>query len=67
MIGLNFAFWLQCSYNDPPQYRLRVDDIRVFHDITEATVELVAIVSNAAAQDWLDREGHGRPGVASVR
>jgi len=40
-----------------PQYRLRVDDIRVFYDITEATVEILAIVTKAEAQDWLDAEG----------
>ena len=49
-----------------PQYRLRVDDIRVFYDITEATVEVLAIVSKAEAQAWLDTEGTseegGRPG-----
>lgn len=40
-----------------PQYRLRVDDIRVFYDINEATVEVLAIVSKAEAQGWLDTEG----------
>ena len=40
-----------------PQYRLRVDDTRVFYDITEETVEILAIVSKAEAQDWLDTEG----------
>ena len=27
-----------------PQYRLRVDDIRVFYDVTEPLVEVLAIV-----------------------
>ena len=40
-----------------PQYRLRVDDIRVFYDLTKTTVEVLAIVSKADAQDWLDAEG----------
>ena len=48
-----------------PQYRLRVDDIRVFYDVTETTVEVLAIVSKAEAQAWLEREGTpdagGRP------
>ena len=50
-----------------PQYRLRVDDIRVFHDVTETTVEVLAIVSKTEAQAWLEREGTpdagGRPGA----
>lgn len=48
-----------------PQYRLRVGDIRVFYDVTEAAVEVLAIVEKAEAQAWLDEEGtrtpHGRP------
>ena len=40
-----------------PQYRLRVGDIRVFYDVTEATVGILAIVAEAEAQAWLDAEG----------
>jgi len=40
-----------------PQFRLRVGDIRVFYDVTEAAVEILAIVDKAEAQTWLDREG----------
>jgi mRNA interferase RelE/StbE len=39
-----------------PQFRLRVGDIRVFYDVTEATVEILAIVTKAEAQAWLDAE-----------
>ena len=39
-----------------PQYRLRVDEIRVFYDVTETTVEVLAIVEKAEAQAWLDQE-----------
>ena len=28
---------------DRPQYRLRVDEVRVFYDVTEKTVEVLAI------------------------
>jgi mRNA interferase RelE/StbE len=53
-----------------PQYRLRVDDIRVFYDVTEAQVQILAIVTKAEAQAWLDEQGTpaedeakgGRPG-----
>lgn len=40
-----------------PQYRLRVGDIRVFYDVTESQVQILAIVTKAEAQAWLDQEG----------
>jgi mRNA-degrading endonuclease RelE of RelBE toxin-antitoxin system len=40
-----------------PQYRLRVDEIRVFYDVAEGRVEVLAIVSKAEAQAWLDDTG----------
>ena len=40
-----------------PQYRLRVGEIRVFYDVTEGTVEVLAIVTKEQAQAWLDDEG----------
>ena len=36
-----------------PQYRLRVDDVRVFYDVTESTVEVLAIVARSEAEAWL--------------
>ena len=42
---------------DRPQYRLRVDEIRVFSDVTEAAVEVLAIVSKAEAAKWLKEKG----------
>ena len=42
-----------------PQYRLRVGDIRVFHDVTETQVQVLAIVTKAEAQAWLDK--HSTP------
>ncbi|HEX3665498.1 MAG TPA: type II toxin-antitoxin system RelE/ParE family toxin [Rhizomicrobium sp.] len=36
-----------------PQYRLRVGDVRIFYDISEATVEILAIVSKSEAEAWL--------------
>jgi mRNA-degrading endonuclease RelE of RelBE toxin-antitoxin system len=38
-----------------PQYRLRVDDVRVFYDINESTVEVLAIVPKSEAETWLAR------------
>lgn len=40
-----------------PQYRLRVDDIRVFYDVGKKRVEILAIVAKADAEAWLAREG----------
>ena len=45
-----------------PQFRLRVGDIRVFYDVTETTVEILAIVAKQEAQTWLDEEGTTAPG-----
>ena len=38
---------------DHPQYRLRVGDIRVFYDVFDARVEVLAIVSKIEAAAWL--------------
>lgn len=40
-----------------PQYRLRVDNVRVFYDVNEMRVEVLAIVSKSEAQTWLTRSG----------
>jgi len=40
-----------------PQYRLRVGEIRVFYDITEEGVEVLAIVTKAEAAPWLSEKG----------
>ncbi len=40
-----------------PQYRLRIDEIRVFYDIEESTVQILAIVSKSKAARWLKEVG----------
>jgi mRNA-degrading endonuclease RelE of RelBE toxin-antitoxin system len=40
-----------------PQYRLRVDEVRVFYDVTKASVEVLAIIPKSDAQAWLKRKG----------
>jgi len=40
-----------------PQFRLRVGDIRVFHDVTDEAVQVLAIVAKAQAQRWLAEQG----------
>jgi len=39
-----------------PQYRLPVGDIRVFYDVTKTQVQILAIVTKAEAQAWLDEQ-----------
>jgi mRNA-degrading endonuclease RelE of RelBE toxin-antitoxin system len=36
-----------------PQYRLRVEDVRVFYDVSGSTVSVLAIVPKSEAQSWL--------------
>jgi mRNA interferase RelE/StbE len=40
-----------------PQYRLRVEDIRAFYDIVEATVEVLAVIPKSQAIEWLEEMG----------
>ena len=43
-----------------PKYRLRIGDVRVFYDITGATVEVLAIVVKSEAESWLAQFGELR-------
>ena len=40
-----------------PQYRLRVDEVRVFYDVSGSTVEVLAIVAKSEAPSWLVKFG----------
>ena len=40
-----------------PQFRLRVGEIRVFYDVSEGVVEVLAIVAKSEAEVWLTRFG----------
>jgi mRNA interferase RelE/StbE len=40
-----------------PQYRLRVGEIRVFYDVVEQVVEVLAIVPKSEASTWLEEVG----------
>jgi mRNA interferase RelE/StbE len=40
-----------------PQFRLRVGGIRVFYDVSEETVEIIAIVAKSEAESWLAQFG----------
>jgi mRNA interferase RelE/StbE len=40
-----------------PQYRLRVGEIRIFYDIVEGVVEVLALVGKSDAAGWLAEMG----------
>jgi len=40
-----------------PEYRLRVEEIRVFYDIVETTVEVLAVIPKSQAIEWLEEMG----------
>lgn len=40
-----------------PAYRLRVGEIRVFYDVTDGSVEVLAIIAKAQAERWLAEWG----------
>jgi mRNA interferase RelE/StbE len=40
-----------------PQYRLRIDDIRVFYDVEEGTVHILAIIPKSKVAQWLEQTG----------
>jgi mRNA-degrading endonuclease RelE of RelBE toxin-antitoxin system len=42
-----------------PQYRLRVGEVRVFYDVENEVVQVLAIVTKAEAARWLAE--HGTP------
>jgi mRNA-degrading endonuclease RelE of RelBE toxin-antitoxin system len=40
-----------------PQYRLRVEEVRVFYDVSGSAVEVLAIVPKPEAESWLAQFG----------
>lgn len=40
-----------------PQYRLRIDEYRVYYDISGRSVEIIAVVSKEKSVTWLEQEG----------
>ena len=41
-----------------PQYRLRVEEVRVFYDVSGSAVEVLANVPKPEAESWLARFGN---------
>ena len=40
-----------------PEYRLRVGDVRVYYDIAEMEVNILAIVAKHMTYEWLEQHG----------
>lgn len=40
-----------------PQHRLRIDEMRIFYDVSENRVEILAIISKLKALEWLEKIG----------
>jgi mRNA-degrading endonuclease RelE of RelBE toxin-antitoxin system len=40
-----------------PEYRLRVDDFRVFYDVVEPQVHILAVIAKQLTYDWLEQHG----------
>jgi mRNA-degrading endonuclease RelE of RelBE toxin-antitoxin system len=40
-----------------PQYRLRVEDFRVFYDVSNDVVEVLAVVPKSGTSAWLEEMG----------
>jgi mRNA interferase RelE/StbE len=49
-----------------PQYRLRVEDTRVFYDVANERVEILAIVAKSDAATWLEEWGESDEGSTAV-
>ena len=40
-----------------PEFRLRVDDMRLYYDVADGEVQILAILTKGEAQAWLANEG----------
>ena len=40
-----------------PQFRLRIGDIRVFYDVVDHRVQVLAVVLKTDADQWLEKAG----------
>jgi mRNA-degrading endonuclease RelE of RelBE toxin-antitoxin system len=40
-----------------PEHRLRIGDVRVSYDVTDGSVEILAVILKSSAGRWLQEEG----------
>lgn len=50
-----------------PQYRLRVDDLRVLYDIAESEVTILAVVAKDNLAQWLEQNAEKNDDSGSAR
>ena len=43
-----------------PQFRLRVEDVRIYYDVTDDAVEILAVIPKSEADAWLARVGESQ-------
>ena len=43
-----------------PEYRLRMGEMRIYYDIVQGTVEILAIIPKSEANAWLQEAGEKR-------
>jgi mRNA-degrading endonuclease RelE of RelBE toxin-antitoxin system len=43
-----------------PQYRLRIEEVRIFYDVSEGAVEVLAIIPKSQAAVWLKQWGESK-------
>jgi mRNA-degrading endonuclease RelE of RelBE toxin-antitoxin system len=43
-----------------PEFRLRVDEFRIFYDVRETEVEVLSVVPKQRAPEWLKRYGEAK-------
>ena len=43
-----------------PQYRLRIGEVRIFYDVAEGAVQVLAVIPKSQATDWLKEVGHAK-------
>ena len=40
-----------------PQFRLRIGETRIYYDVSESTVEVLAIIEKSRSDEWLAKAG----------
>ena len=49
-----------------PQFRLRVNEVRIFYDVTGEVVEILSVVLKRDADAWLERSGEHDEGSGII-
>lgn len=49
-----------------PQYRLRVENLRVFYDVVGTEVHVLAVIAKSQAEEWLLQSGRSNEEGSSL-